>query len=622
MVFCIPVVFSYTEVGKGVIVQSMLKNLTINKKLIAISLLFVCLPVLLLGTYWYNASTETIEESTIASNQRIVTQTTEYLNLYIAGLETSTYPSLSGASIQSLINSRSLSPYAYLKLSESIEKGIFAQMLYGRDDVVGMSLVAKNGFVVSDYTRAPELLNMDQITHQNQLLLEKMERMDDFHIEGIRYVGSEPVLTVTRKIPSNQSYLFEGLLIVDLHLSQIAGICKNVSHHELEIWITDAHSGQVIYHPEQTRIGTSLPPTLVQELTSSKTGLLHEYETDLQNILLYEHSSKTDWVVALEQPKDAVIGELLDLRATAIYFFACIMIVTVFILGGFSLQISRALSLLERLMKRVQTGDFSLPITTMTERRDEIGKLFRSHAHMVGELKRLVKEVQSAKLKEREHALAQKESALQAMQSQINPHFLYNTLEVINSHAIIENNEVISKMTTSLADLFRYNLKNAHQIVTLREEIGHLRAYLDIQAARYRKLRIDIDLNALDESMLHHVYLIRLTLQPLAENAFIHGYQNHRLPPVYIGLTLSTEEDRYVLHMKDKGYGMSEEKRMQLNVYFQQAPASQAITSNGIGLASVHERIRLSFGDAYGLFIASSNHEGTHIEVRLPRRMS
>lgn len=598
--------------------QSMLKNLTMNKKLITISLLFICLPVLLLGTYWYTASTKTIEESTIASNQRIVTQTKEYLNLYITGLETSTYPSLSSASVQNLINSRSLSPYAYLKLSESIEKGIFAQMIYGRDDVVGMSLVAKNGYIVSDYTRAPELLNMDQMKHRNQLLLGKMDQMDDFHIEGIRYVGSEPVLTVTRKIPSSQSYLFEGMLIVDLRLSQIAGICKNISDHELEIWITDAPSGQVIYHPDQARIGTSLAPSLAHELTSSKTGLLHEYETDLQNILLYEHSAQTDWIVTLEQPKDAVIGELLDLRNTAIYFFACIMIVTVFILGGFSLQISRALSLLERLMKRVQTGDFSLPITRMTERRDEIGKLFRSYAHMVGELKRLVKEVQSAKLKEREHDLAQKESALQAMQSQINPHFLYNTLEVINSHAIMENNQIISKMTTSLADLFRYNLKNAHQIVTLREEIGHLRAYLDIQAARYRKLKIDIEL---DESTLDYVYLIRLTLQPLAENAFIHGYQNHRLPPAYIGLALSREEDRYILHIKDKGYGMSDEKRQQLNAYFQQEPMSRAIASKGIGLTSVHERIRLSFGDGYGLYIASSNREGTHIEVRLPNRL-
>ncbi|WP_211748735.1 sensor histidine kinase [Paenibacillus sp. Marseille-Q4541] len=594
----------------------MLKNLSINKKLITISLLFVCLPVLLLGAYWYNASTATIEKSTIASNQRIVTQTNEYLNLYIAGLETSTYPFLSNASIQSLVNSRSLSPYAYLKLSESIEKGMFAQMLYGRDDLVGMSLVAKNGFIVSDYTRATEMLDMGQITHRNRLLLGKMEQMDDFHIEGIRYVGTEPVLTVTRKIPSNQSYLFEGLLVVDLNLSQIAGICKNVSHHELEVWIADATSGHIIYHPDNPRIGTSLTPSLVRDLTFSKTGLLHEYEASHQNILLYEHSPQTDWIVALEQPKNAVVGELLDLRATAIYCFAVIMIVTVFILGGFSLQISRALSLLERFMKRVQTGDFTLPITKMTERHDEIGKLFRSHAHMVDELKRLVDEVQSAKLKEREHELAQKESALQAMQSQINPHFLYNTLEVINSHAIMENNQVISKMTTSLADLFRYNLKNAHQIVTLREEIGHLRAYLDIQSARYRKLTMDIDL---DESMLDHVYLVRLTLQPLVENAFIHGYQNHRLPPTYIGLALSHEQGRYILHIKDVGHGMNEAEKNRLNAYFQQEELlHQAIASSGIGLGSVHERIRLSFGDEYGLFIASSDQKGTHLEVRLP----
>lgn len=595
----------------------MLNSLSINKKLIAISLLFVCLPVFLLGAYWYNASTKTIEESATTSNQRIVTQTNEYLDLYISGLETSTYPSLSLASVQSLINSHRLTPYAYLKLYESIDHGLFAQMLYGRDDLIGMSLVAKNGYVVSNYTRAAELLDMDMITQRNQLLLRKMDRMEDFHIEGIRYVGSEPVLTIARKIPSTKSYLFEGLLIVDLSLRQIAGICKNVSHHELEIWIADAATGHIVYHPDSALIGTSLAPSLARNMTTKKMGLLHEYEPDNQNILLYEHSSQTDWVVVLEQPKHAVIGELLNLRTTAIYLFAFIMIVTGFIFGGFSLQISRALALLERLMKRVQTGDFTLPITKLTKRQDEVGKLFRSHAHMVGELKRLVDEVQSAKLKEREHELAQKESALQAMQSQINPHFLYNTLEVINSHAIMENNQVISKMTTSLADLFRYNLKNAHQIVTLREELGHLRAYLDIQKARYHKLTIDMDL---DDSLLDQVHLVRLTLQPLVENAFIHGYQNHRLPPAYVGLTLSSEDNKYVLHIKDTGRGMSEERKNQLNTYFKQVPGPDTIPSSGIGLSSVHERIRLSFGGEYGLYITSSTDQGTHIEVRLPNK--
>lgn len=624
MVFRTLVVFSYTHlVFKYREVVHIMSSLSINKKLIAISFIFVCLPVVILGSYWYSASTSTIEDSAIASNERIVTQTSEYLNLYVSNLETSTYPFLSNPHIQTLINRSSLTPYEYLLLSESIEKGLFAQMLYGRDDLVGLSVLGKNGMQVSDYSRSKEMLDMRSIRQRNQLLLSDMDEMDDFHMTGIRYIGSEPVLTVTRKIPSSKSYLFEGLLVVDLNLEQIAGICSNVSKDDLHLWIADTQNGRILYHPDKSRINDLLPFSLKEKFTADPSGLIHEYESSSENILLYEESALTQWAVALEQPKDAVVSDLLNLRTTTIYLFVVIMLVTLLVMGGFSLQISRALSLLQRFMKRVQSGDFTIPITGLTGRRDEIGGLFRSYSHMVGELKRLIDEVQTAKLKERELSLKQKESALQAMQSQINPHFLYNTLEVINAHAIIDNQMVISKMTTSLADLFRYNLKNAHQIVTLREEIGHLRAYLDIQSARYRKLNIDI---RIEEHVLDQIPLVRLTLQPLVENAFIHGYQHHRLPPSYIGLTGEAGIDgNYILRIIDHGKGMDNERKIQLNQFFNKMnewneASYSKIQSSGIGLSSVHERLLLSFGEHYGLSIHSSDASGTVIEVRLPMR--
>ncbi|SDX80210.1 sensor histidine kinase [Paenibacillus sp. PDC88] len=597
-----------------------LSSLSINKRLIAISLIFVCLPVIILGSYWYNASTRTIEESAIASNERIVTQTSEYLNLYISNLETSTYPFLSNPHIQTLINRSSMTPYEYLKLSDAIEKGLFAQMLYGRDDLVGLSVLAKNGMQVSDYSRSEEMLDMRSIRQRNRLLLADMDQMDDFHMTGIRYIGSEPVLTLIRKIPSSKSYLYEGLLVVDLNLDQIAGICSNVSREDLHLWIADTQNNRILYHPDKERINDLLPASLAEKFSAEPAGLIHEYEGNSENILLYEEATLSKWAVALEQPKNAIVFELLNLRSTTVYLFVVIMLVTLLVMGGFSLQISRALSLLQHFMKRIQSGDFSTPITRMTGRKDEIGGLFRSYSHMVGELKRLVSEVQSAKLKERELSLKQKESALHAMQSQINPHFLYNTLEVINAHAILDNQMVISRMTTSLADLFRYNLKNAHQIVTLREEIGHLRAYLDIQKARYRKLTVDI---CIEESVMDQIPLVRLTLQPLVENAFIHGYQHHRLPPSYIGLTGTVDTDgNYILRITDHGKGMEENRMEMLNQYFLNGEESRVewepLQSSGIGLTSVHERLRLSFECDYGLTIHSSGPAGTVIEIKLP----
>lgn len=244
--------------------------------------------------------------------------------------------------------------------------------------------------------------------------------------------------------------------------------------------------------------------------------------------------------------------------------------------------------------------------------------MFDSFYRMVGELNRLGLEVHSAKLKERELTLKHKESALQAMQSHINPHFLYNSLEIINSEAIVSGNREISRMTSSLAHMFRYNADHTRQDVLLRDELAHIRSYLDIQQARFPKLEVTIDVPEADAA---RVRALRLTLQPIVENAFLHGYRNKK--PTFVGIAGRAEPDAYCVSVADRGVGMPPERLAALARMLEaEEPGTgegAADRPGGIGLLNVHGRLRMLFGAPYGLGIETSSADGgTVFVVRLP----
>jgi two-component system sensor histidine kinase YesM len=179
-------------------------------------------------------------------------------------------------------------------------------------------------------------------------------------------------------------------------------------------------------------------------------------------------------------------------------------------------------------------------------------------------------------------------------------------------------------MATSLADIFRYSIGNPNVAVTLTEEINHISTYFSIQKERYRYLYIDIQLN---DVMLHKVRAIRLMIQPMVENVFIHGYEKHKIKPEYIGIKDEIHDDFYMLRVIDKGKGMTSDLMEKYNRHFLGefiAPTDEDVQQSfqTIGLLNVHHRLRLTFGSPYGLYIEQSDTKGTIIAIKLPYNMN
>ena len=197
------------------------------------------------------------------------------------------------------------------------------------------------------------------------------------------------------------------------------------------------------------------------------------------------------------------------------------------------------------------------------------------------------------------------------LQSQINPHFLYNTLDAITWLAESGEQETVVKMVGSLSEFFRTSLNHGKDIVTVAEDVHHIRSYLEIQSIRYQDI-LKYEINVPHE--FDDILIPKLTLQPLVENALYHGIKNKR-GGGRITVSAYEENDSLIISVKDNGVGMDEERLIQVR----EGISEKAPEEKGIyGLYNVNERIRLHFGEAYGVRIESVLGEGSTISIRLP----
>jgi len=210
------------------------------------------------------------------------------------------------------------------------------------------------------------------------------------------------------------------------------------------------------------------------------------------------------------------------------------------------------------------------------------------------------------------------DSQMKALESQINSHFLYNTLESINSIAEIEEVESIAIISKALGDMFRYAIKTNSELVSLKEELAHVNNYLEIQKIRYEdKLNyfFEIQENLKDEQIL------KLILQPLVENAIYHGLEGKK-NNWQLRIRVWSEESIIFLEISDNGLGASIEQIQEINKLLNQAPKFTDLgrrDKQSIGMKNVNSRIELYYGPGYGLRFESVQNLGTKIKIRIPK---
>ncbi|WP_169083895.1 sensor histidine kinase [Paenibacillus sp. PL91] len=591
-------------------------NATLQKKIIILMLLLY-VPLPLLGQFWYEKSYKAIKENAIGSSFQLVNQVNDHLDTYFKEIQRLMYPLLVNELTSQFLNGSMSDSFERFRLSEQVERKLLNPLMTNREDIHGISLVTGKGIAVSSssFMSAERRFGIydDRIKDNGKFVIMGLER----EVEGPTF------LTMAIKF-SSLNYIDEdrGMLIVDLKLDEVIHITQNVRIGKTGfIWIADPEQ-KTAYHPSGYGAETSIPEQYIKEMGELRRGTFTVPTAEGNKLVVFFRSDSTGLTLFSEVLLAELNASLLKVSRISTLVSLLLFFLVMVVASAVMYSLSNSLLTLLRLMKRAELGELS--VRAPENKNAEVGSLYRGFNKMVGEIKRLVEIVHVSELREKELEVKQKEALLHAMQAQINPHFLYNTLEFINSSAIVEGNDKISRMIVSLGDMFRYNVLNPNDIVSLWDEKQHIEAYLSIQAERYESLAYSIEIN---QALGNRVLSVRSTLQPIVENCFKHGFQKHKISPNYVRISVMETAAGCLISVEDGGKGMHEGVLSAYNRLFdlsieelmEHKPSSDHKMS--IGLLNVHIRIRLLFGEPYGLFIAASGEDGTCIDILLPLKI-
>ena len=282
--------------------------------------------------------------------------------------------------------------------------------------------------------------------------------------------------------------------------------------------------------------------------------------------------------------------------------FVCILALTIYLSYQIPVSITRPLRRLNEVTEQVAMGN--LTVRSDVHTGDEVSRLGDSMNIMIDKINELLEQVKVEQIRLRK-------AEFELLQSQINPHFLYNTLDAIVWLAESGEQKKVVNMVGSLSEFFRMSLNQGKDIVSIKDEIGHVRSYLEIQQVRYQDI-LNYEIHIPQE--LEKYLIPKITVQPLVENALYHGIKNKR-GVGRIVISGEMKEQCFILQVEDDGIGISEERLRQVrDGILHKVSAGKEI----YGLYNVNERIRLNFGEEYGVSIKSDYGKGTIVRVFLP----
>lgn len=388
----------------------------------------------------------------------------------------------------------------------------------------------------------------------------------------------------------------KSIVVMDFRFSQIADFVDEVGIGPHGYCFIMDQDGNMVYHPQQQLIFSGLKEENLELLKDRPDGYLEQSDV----IYTIQTMEDSGWRVVgvsyvdelITQRVQNVVAILLGLLLFVLFSAICSSLV-------FSRMISRPVKRLIQAMEQFEdsASDFTYHAV---EGSREIGELSHSFGHMVVQIQQLMEKV-------REEEITLRKAELRALQAQINPHFLYNTLDAIGWLCEEERTQDAVEMVNALAKLFRISISKGHEIIPVEKELEHARSYLKIEKFRYKQFTYSFDV---DEDCLNY-YCNKITLQPIIENAIYHGL-DRMVDEGEIRIGVHSRGDNLVFTVEDNGIGMTKEQCREIL-------EGSAGDKTGIGIRNVNNRIKIYFGEQYGIQIDSELDEGTTVTIIMPK---
>ena len=384
---------------------------------------------------------------------------------------------------------------------------------------------------------------------------------------------------------------------MDIRFSALAATINNVGIGQHGYCYLMDERGNMVYHPQQQLLYAGLKKEEAGRLACLGDG------TYVEDTIIYttQKVPGSTWRVVGVSYIDETVNESFWQMTRVILYAGALILVAAFVIAFvLSRTLSRPLQQLENAMQAFEQNADGFVFNSVTGTR-EVEELSDSFRHMVGRIQRLMTAV-------REEEVALRKTELKALQAQINPHFLYNTLDSIAWMCERGKNADAVQMVHALARLFRISISRGHELIPIEKELQHAEAYLQIQKYRYKN-QFTYHFTV-DESCTQYL-CNQITLQPIIENAIVHGL-DLMVEDGHIEITVCPDGSDVLLKVSDDGIGMAPE---QVAALLQNEPSDRT----GIGIKNVNDRLRIYFGPGYGLSIDSVPDVGTTVTIRMPQ---
>lgn len=376
-------------------------------------------------------------------------------------------------------------------------------------------------------------------------------------------------------------------------------IAKNLqSNKEESILLVDTQ-GNLLYSPEQSSLTNKISKDITSQLANSKDT---KYITKEKDYYFFQEMMNEQIVLLKLVPIEVMLVGAVYIGQTGLAILLISIILTIVLSIIVSNQVAKPIVALSKKMEHVEENNFRVKIDT--SRSDEIGNLHRKYKEMVDRIRDLIE-------KDYKREMQNRDAQFLALQSQINPHFLYNTLQVISGMALKKNAKELYEMTQRLALMFRYITNKRGDLVYIREEVSHLENYLYIQKVRFGD---NISIQLFVDEAVNDAIIPLLSLQPIIENSFKHGFES-KTEKGSIKIDIQKVFNDIEIIIEDNGVGMSEQVLEELKKKLSQNIETQ---NRSIGLKNVDSRLKLYFGKEYGVEIYSKEAEYTKVILGLP----
>ena len=552
----------------------------------------------LMGIIMYMRFSTLSRQETIESSRKLMEQTGETMEDYLVNMR-----QISDAVYYNVVKEND-----FQDAREEIQKGMNLLYEANRDKLRTIAIYNSDGSLMAAEPVATQKEDPD-VTRQEwyQSAMEEMENIhfSTPHIQNLfedstfRYywvISSSRVVELTENRDSQM-----GVLLVDMDFSSISRMMNQINEvGNGQYYYLCNSDGDIIYHPRQIQISDGISRENSIKAASYKDGVYDETFEGTQRKVIVNTISYTGWKLVGVIPYSIFTHEMLNIR----YFIAMVTLL---------------MAMMLTIINRVVAERISRPIRKLNHSvmEYEAGKKPEIYIGGSWEIRHLGYSIQSSY--EKSEKLMQeivweqnerRKSELDALQSQIYPHFLYNALDSITWMIEGERNDEAAFMISQLAKLFRISLSKGHTIISVKDELQHAQSYMNIQRVRYKDaFSVTFDV----EPELEKYCAVKLTLQPILENAI-----NYGVDPMddcgEIRVCVRKEGELLVLSVEDNGIGMSEEEVELLLTDNNRVPKH----GSGVGLINIHNRLQILFGKEYGLVIESEPDEGTRVSIQIP----